>query len=309
MYPGVELRLLRYVVGVAEELHFSRAAAKLHVAQPSLSKQIRELEEELGIQLFERTKREVRLTDAGKAFVQEARVALLHSQRAVHVARASRDRNRFVLGYSPYIDLDLLSRIRSLTAAQFPHIKLFLVSAFTLEQARLIHSGQLDAGLVILPLQHTDLAVHSIGREPVLAALPAAHPLCSQRGLRLRHLNDVPHIAMSQHLHPAFYEQTYGICEKEGFTPKIVQEVSTAAEALSMVAEGVGFTFARRCFERFKCSKVVFRPLEGCPLGVESAIAYRVGLQSAVLAALIGALTMKRRPQRVGDTRQRQAAG
>ena len=309
MYPGVELRLLRYVVAVAEELHFSRAAARLHVAQPSLSKQIRELEEELGIQLFERTKREVHLTEAGKVFVQEARISLLHSHRAVHLAKASRDRNRLVLGYSPYVDLELLSRIRSFVTLQCPHVKLSLVSSFSLEQAQLIHRGQLDAGLVILPLEHDDLAVHCIAREPLLAALPENHPLSNRRSLRLRNLNDVPHIAMSKQLHPAFYKQTYDICEKEGFTPKIVQEVTTAAEAMGMVAEGVGFSFARLCFERFKCSGIVLRPLEGSPLGVESGIAYRRGLRSAVLAALIGALTAKRRPQGVGSISQGRALG
>src|SRR6266481_4480929 len=103
MYPGIELRLLRYVVAVAEELHFSRAAAKLHVAQPSLSKQIRDLEDELGIKLFERNKRKVQLTPAGSAFVVEAREALLHSQRAVHAAKASDRSNRFVLGHSPNV--------------------------------------------------------------------------------------------------------------------------------------------------------------------------------------------------------------
>src|SRR5579864_9166873 len=121
MYPGVELRLLRYVVAVAEELHFSRAAAKLHLAQPSLSKQIRELEEELGTELFERTKREVRLSDAGRIFVKEAKQALLYSHRAVHLTKASRHGSTFSLGYSPHINFEILFRARTALATHFPN--------------------------------------------------------------------------------------------------------------------------------------------------------------------------------------------
>jgi LysR family hca operon transcriptional activator len=110
MYPGVELRL-RYVVAVAEELHFSRAAEKLHVAQPSLSKQIRDLEEEIGIRLFDRTKRDVHLTQAGMAFVVEAKEALVHSQRAVPVAKATQQPDGFTLGHSPDINPRLLSSL------------------------------------------------------------------------------------------------------------------------------------------------------------------------------------------------------
>jgi DNA-binding transcriptional LysR family regulator len=298
MYPGVELRLLRYVVGVAEELHFSRAAKKLNVAQPSLSKQIIELEEELGIELFERTKREVRLTAAGKAFVQEARVALLHSQRAIHVAKASKDPNRFALGYSPYVDFDLLLNIRALASSQFPNVNLSLMSSFTQEQVQLVHRGQLDAGLVILPVQQDGLAVQRIKCEPLVAALPPRHLLRSRRSLRLRDLNGTPLIVVSRQWHPQFYQRSTEICAAEGYTPKVVQKVRTELEAIHMVSAGLGFTFTRVCFERLKCPGVVFRPLEGGPLVVESGLIYRAGQQSPLLAALISSFAGKRGPQR-----------
>src|SRR5260370_9142819 len=114
MYPGVELRLYRYVAVLAEELNFTRAAARLHVAQPSLSKQIRELETYLGAQLFERTKRDVRLTAAGEAFTAEATLTLFHPDRAVQGARAPKgqDPGPWSLGYSPRIDLPILPQSR-----------------------------------------------------------------------------------------------------------------------------------------------------------------------------------------------------
>ena len=307
MYPGVELRLLRYGVAVAEDLHFSRAAARLHVAQPSLSKQIRELEEELGIQLFERTKREVRLTEAGKVFVQEARISLLHSHRAVHLAKASRDSNRFALGYSPYVDFDLLSTIRSLASSQFPDVKLSLVSSFSQEQAQLLHTGQLDAGIVILPVSDDRLTVQSVKHEPLLAAFPRKHRLCSRGALRLRDLNGVPLIVVSRQWQPQFYKRATEICASEGYTPSVVQKVKTELEAIHMVAEGLGFTVARQCFERLKCPGVVFRSLEGCPLAVETGLIHRAGQQSSVLAAMLSSVTVKRLPQGVGDISRKQA--
>src|SRR6267143_695546 len=114
MYPGVELRLYRYVSVLAEELNFTRAAFRLRVAQPSLSKQIRELEDHLGTALFERTKREVRLTLAGEAFAAEARLTLFHADRAVEAARAAKGQHKgpWSIGFSPLIDLRILSKIR-----------------------------------------------------------------------------------------------------------------------------------------------------------------------------------------------------
>src|SRR5213592_2882697 len=129
MYPGVELRLYRYVVVLAEELNFTRAAARLHVAQPSLSKQIRELENYLGAQLFERTKRDVRLTAAGEAFTAEARLTLFHADRAVQGARAAKGQYRgpWSMGYSPLIDLRILSKVRGHLSSTHPAADVRLV--------------------------------------------------------------------------------------------------------------------------------------------------------------------------------------
>jgi LysR family hca operon transcriptional activator len=114
VFPGVELRLYRYVAVLPEELDFTRAALRLHVAQPSLSKQIRELEDYLGTPRFERTKREVRLTGAREAFTAEARLALFHADRAVQEARAAKGQHKgpWSLGYSPLIDPRILSKVR-----------------------------------------------------------------------------------------------------------------------------------------------------------------------------------------------------
>jgi LysR family hca operon transcriptional activator len=148
MYPGVELRLYRYVTVLAEVLNFTRAAARLHVAQPALSRQIRQLEEYLGAKLFERNKREVRLTAAGEAFTAEARVTLFHADRAVQGARAAKGQYRgpWSLGYSPLIDLRILSKVRRNLSSTHPAADVRLVSAHTSEQADGLVRGTLQAG-------------------------------------------------------------------------------------------------------------------------------------------------------------------
>lgn len=296
MYPGVELRLLRYVVAVAEELHFSRAAEKLHVAQPSLSKQIRDLEDEIGIRLFDRTKRDVHLTQAGVAFVVEAKEALVHSQRAVHAAKATQQPDRFTLGHSPDINPRLLSCVRSIPAQLW---KLTFRSAFTMEQLQLIRAGELDAGVVILPVPDASLTIEPILSEPLMAALPEQHELCGKKVLRLRDLRDVPLITIPKSLHPYFYDRMYSICIQEGFKPTIAHEATSFPEAMSLVADGVGVAFTRECYERFKCPGVVFRKIEGQPLAVESAIVFRKGARSSVLPAIIAALHVKKKPASV----------
>jgi len=293
MYPGVELRLLRYVVAVAEELHFSRAADKLHVAQPSLSKQIRDLEDEIGIRLFDRTKRDVRLTKAGEAFVVEAREALIHSQRAVHMAKATQQPDRFVLGHSPDVNPSLLSCLRAIPAQLW---KLTFQSAFTMEQLQLIRAGELDAGLVILPIADDSLTVEPVLDEPLMVALPEKHELCTTtRALRLRELAELPLIAIAKRLHPLFYERVYSICIGQGFEPNIAQEVTSFPEAMALVADGVGFTFTRECYERFRCPGVVFKRIEGQPLTFDTAIAFRKEIRSAILPAVIAALQVKKK--------------
>ena len=299
MYPGVELRLLRYVVAVAEELHFSRAADKLHVAQPSLSKQIIELEAELGTKLFERTKREVSLTDAGKIFVQEAREALLHSHRAVHLAKESRQGARFNLGYSPHINFEVLLRARSTLAADFPNVKCSIVSAFSYPQLQMIRAGELHAGLVALPLSADGVTVETIHREPLVVAMSRKSQLHSRRTIHLSTLHQEPMVAIAKSIHPGFYEYLYKVFSSQGFEPMIVQEVTTMSECLRMVAENEGYTLVPpSSYEQ--SNGVIFKAIEKSPLWLEFGVAYKSEIRSAMVQRLIGGLEHKRKPQRSG---------
>ncbi len=198
MYPGIELRLLRYAVAVAEELSFSRAAKRLHISQPSLSKQIRELEESLDSKLFYRTKRDVVVTETGVLFVEEACKALLHSEQAANVVRSFRPSTHLQIGYSPYVNPDLIAAIWSFPETVLPDLTISLKSYFTRRQLSKLQDGKIDAALVMLPVMGADLVIEPVLTEPVLVALPKGHPLARNRTVALADLNNVGHLISSK---------------------------------------------------------------------------------------------------------------
>ena len=247
MIPAIELRLLRYAIAVAEELHFSRAALRVHVAQPSLSKQIRELEDSLGVRLFDRTNREVRITQAGRLFVKEAAKALAHSEHAIELAQQAGPSNNgcLLIGYTPRMNLQLLSGIRRLS---LKHRREFLVSfhsSATSEQIQSLLAGSLQAGFVTLPVRNESLSVRSLFREPLVVVLPEAHPLASKREVTTTELRESPVIFRARQSHPASHDHLLKLFRKAAFVPRIVQEATTAAESLYLVREGLGIAFLK----------------------------------------------------------------
>lgn len=288
MYPGVDLRVLQYVIAVADELHFTRAAEKLHVTQPSLSRQVRDLESSLGTKLFERNKQFVRVTAAGAAFVREAKEALLHAERAINLAKAASQPASFALGYSPHVSRSFIASARQVFSTRFSDIRVSLTDAFADEQLSMIRSGMLDAGLVMLPLNAESLAVQSLLLEPLLVALPEKHRLSRGNTIRLRDLKPLPMIVVAKKLFPQLHARIEQAFVRESFQPAIGQEVLTPAEAIAMIADGVGFTFAHD--DQYRSPGVVFKRIDGEPLSLESGIVYRPEAASPIVHALIAVL-------------------
>ena len=195
----MELRHLRYFVAVAEELHFSRAAARLHIAQPPLSQQIRHLERELGVALFNRTRRHVELTAAGRAFLDESRRVLLQAERAARIAqRAGRGEiGQLAVAFVPSADLDLLPRVLRAWSARFPDVELDLQALLPVAQLEALAGGRIQVGLVRLPVTAgSEVIVECIESEPLVAALPLRHRLAKRARVRVadlarRHHDDV----------------------------------------------------------------------------------------------------------------------
>jgi DNA-binding transcriptional LysR family regulator len=290
MYPGIELRLLRYVVAVADELSFTRAAKRVHVSQPSLSKQIRDLEEELGSPIFVRTKREVSLTEVGVLFVEEARKALRHSEEAANVVRFFRPATHLHVGYSPYVNPDLVMAVRSLPVTVVPNGRFAIKSYFTRRLLSKLRDGRLDAALVILPVNDSDLVVEPLLSEPLLVALPDGHSLARNRAVALSDLQDLPAIMFPNKLHPEFSQQLSGICARAGLKVNVAHEVTTFPEALPLVARGGAYTFIHKCFTPFFCPGVVLRPIKGKPLTIDTGVAYLRKRKTAHLDRFLASL-------------------
>jgi DNA-binding transcriptional LysR family regulator len=263
-YPApVELRQLRYVVTVADQLHFGRAAGQLGIAQPSLSQQIKNLEIELGVRLFERDTRRVALTEAGQAYVQEARAILARVHDAALVAqRAERGEvGRLSLGFVGFAALDTLPPLIGAFRRKFPDVLLRLHELSNENQIRGVLDGTLDVGIVREPATTTRIRFQSTFRDVQVVALPASHRLATQKQVKLRDLRDDPFIMTPRDNGFALYERIIGACVKAGFSPKIAQEAVMMMTGLGLVAAEVGVAIVPSLAVALHLPTVVFRPL------------------------------------------------
>jgi DNA-binding transcriptional LysR family regulator len=285
----MELRHLRYFVAVAEELHFGRAAQRLGMAQPPLSQQIRRLELEIGVQLLQRTKRRVQLTEAGQAFLEGARGALRQVDRAVEVAqRASRGEvGKLAIGFLGAAAYSLLPSILIAFRHRYPDVEVKLHELKTSELVAALRGGQVQVGFVRLPLQDELLAVEPILREELVVALPERHPLASRARISFRDLSQEAFLMPPRQLAPGFHEQVLNLCRQAGFTPKLGAEASQLQTIINLVAAGMGITLVAESVRNFSGRGVVFKQLpEPAPI-VEFGVAWLRDEHSEVLSAFL----------------------
>jgi DNA-binding transcriptional LysR family regulator len=273
----VELRHLRYFTAVAEELHFTRAAARLRIAQPPLSQQIRALETELDAKLFFRTKRRVDLTPAGRLLLEHSRQILSLADRAAHsVGRASRGEvGHLVVALSPPADLLLIPSVLPVFCHRFPDVDLALYSMTEPQQLPAIRDGQVGVGILRLPIEDPHLVVEPVLRERLVVVLPEGHPLTARRRIPLRALAGEPHIFFRRHLSPRYYDLIVSLCHQAGFSLRIVHEVDVIQTTLALVAAGMGVAIQVASVQSLGRVGVVYRPLSGPIPDVELGVVYR----------------------------------
>jgi DNA-binding transcriptional LysR family regulator len=291
--PALELRHLRYAITVAEELHFGRAAERLHLAAPSLSKQIKSLEAILGYQLFERNTRGVLITSPGAAFIEGARRAVLHVRCAISSGAAAVQGDYGVLnvGYTPWFDPCELPAIRAALTKEKPDTRLAFHSASTNVQLGFIMNGGLEAGIVVLPVPATGLRTRSIRREKLIVALWEAHAFAERHTICMRHLAGEPMIWVAKSVEPMLHEYLLSSCREYGFLPDIAYEVATAAEALDLVSTGAGMAFIKASTGLHLTRKgVAYREMEEPYLALEIGVAYHSANNSQALQAFLGVL-------------------
>ena len=264
----MELRHLRYFVAVAEELNFTRAANKLHLAQPSLTRQIHNLEKELGVRLFDRTRNQVSLTEEGRRFLVDARRLVTLSLESVKaVQQFSRgESGQLNLGYLFKFNFDLLPATLATFYRACPDIAVNLFDMTPAEQLRALEARKIDLGFVGLrpPAASKNMAAlewECIAHHNVVAVLPTRHPLAKKNKIKLTDLKTVFFVAMSEETHPGSRAWLTGLCQQAGFTPRILQDVELESGLMTFVAEGLGVTLAREQIKNLPHSSVVFRPL------------------------------------------------
>lgn len=259
----IETRLLLQFVAVAEELHFHRAALRLHMAQPPLSQAIKRLEEQLDVRLFERDNRSVTLTDAGTAFLLTARRTLLTLQDGVaHTRRVSEGieghlRLTFI-NIAPYPTV--LRALRQFKT-QSPAVTYSLAEASTHEQVRALENDDADIGFLRIPGASTSqLKFETLLREPMCVVLPATHPLTTRTRVSLKSLRDEDFVATPRALGQGFHDQIGLLCQAAGFEPRVVQHARQLNTLIGLVSAGFGIALLPASASHHAHDDVVFRP-------------------------------------------------
>lgn len=236
-------RLLRQYVAVAEELHFGRAAMRLNMAQPPLSQAIKQLENLVGVELLQRSKRFVRLTPAGSVFLVHARDMLALQHRAVESARLAAQGliGRLSIGFVGSVSYALMPRLLQEFRSRFPNIQVDLRELTSKEQVENLNSGKIDVGVVRLPLSNVaDFNLQVIERERFVAVLPFSHRLAAADSVRLEELADESFMIFPADRIPSLHSKFLFACAEAGFSPRIILEAWQMPSMVSLVAAGFG---------------------------------------------------------------------
>jgi len=259
----MELRHLRYFIAVAEELNFTRAAEKLHIAQPPLSQQIQHLEAELGFQLFRRTKRTVHLTAAGQVFFEEAGKILQQVDRAIQLGRQTSrgELGQLTIGFVSSSAHNVVPAILQAFRTRCPAVKLELHELTTNEQLQRLRFGQIDIGFVRPPVEEDGINSEIVFREPLIVALPETHHLADRAKVELRQLSTEPFILFPRSQAPGLYDLIVSLCQQAGFSPIAAQEAIQMQTIVSLVAAEMGVAIVPASMQNFQRSGVVYKAL------------------------------------------------
>lgn len=291
----MELRHLRYFVAVAEELHFGRAAQRLRIAQPPLSRQIRDLEREVGAPLFERHARGVELTAAGAAFLPEARLTLAQAERSVRTAQraAQGETGRLRVGFVEAATWSgILPEVLGFFRMHLPNIGLSLFEMDPKEQADAFRDGRIDVGIMHGGLAEADKSLHvePLYADPMVAALPHTHRLAGRTRLALADLAAEPFVLVQRPAAPELFDALVARCRDAGFSPRVVQDAAGWHTIAGLVAAGVGVAFVPRSLAQHARPRVAYRPVRDLGVELAMAVAWRKGRQSPVRERFVTSL-------------------
>lgn len=291
----MELRHLRYFVTVADELHFGRAASKLHISQPPLSMQIRDLEREVGVELLSRTKRRVMLTQAGSAFLDEAKDILKRVNRAKTSAQqaARGETGNLTIGFISLADYNLMPYVLREFQKEYPSVSLGLREATTDIQLTDLTSGTIDIGFLLPPVNIIGIKSLRISKENLIAVLPSSHPQASKKhAISIKSLASSPFIMTPRRHAPSLYDGIIRFCEKFKVYPSITQEAIQMQTIVSLVSAEMGISLIPESIQKLQRKGVVYKKLKETTPKVEIHLAWR---ESNQLPSLVRFLEFTRK--------------
>jgi DNA-binding transcriptional LysR family regulator len=277
-----DLRQLRHFVAVAEQLHFGRAAAALHISQPPLSRSIRDLEERVGVMLLARTRRRVELTPEGARFLEDARRVLAQLERAVlDVGRmAAGDGGRLRLGFVSLADYGVLPGLLKAYKSARPGVDLALREMLSPDQAAALAAGELDFGLLLPPVAGADFEHVVVQRERFVAALPARHRLAHARGhIAVRDLAGEAFVMVPRAIAPGLHDIIAALTARAGFAPRVAQEAIQMQTVVSLVSSGLGVALVPASVANLGRRGVAYRELTDVHPRLDLWLAWRRGTQ------------------------------
>lgn len=272
----MEFRQLQLFIAVAEELHFGRAAARVGMAQPPFSQQIRRLESELEVELLTRTSRHVALTPAGSRLLEDARALLARRADVITTVRrtARGESGKLRVGLAASSAFGVLPAVVLRFRARFPDVTLEIEDSESLHVGVALTTGELDLAIVRAPFQHAGVSVERLLRERFVLALPARHPRARQKVVPLASLAGEPFVLFPRHSAPGLHDTMTSMCLAAGFSPRVVQEASSWPSVIGMVEAGLGLTIAPMSARALRPRGVVFRTLGGASGHAELAVAF-----------------------------------
>jgi DNA-binding transcriptional LysR family regulator len=281
----MELRHLRYFLAVAEELNFTRAAKRLNIAQPPLTQQIKALEAEMGVTLFDRTRYRVELTDAGRSFVPQVARILADVRNAVLIAKqaAAGEVGHVRIGFTESASFNPLvtATFRSFRAA-YPEVELSLEESPSTVLATALREGRIDAAFVRPPLRTGEgIALHLIDEEEMVVAIPSNHPLAQRPDLDIRDLAEETFVLYPRTERPGLADTVIAACEKAGFAPKVKQYTPQLSSTINLVAASLGISIVPRSMRGLQPEAVTYKRLRDPKLTALLGVAHRTGESSA----------------------------
>jgi LysR family hca operon transcriptional activator len=290
---ALEVRHLRYFVAVAEDLSFTRAARRLETSQPSLSQQIRQLEGILGVELFDRSRHHVDLTNAGRVFLSMARDILSRVDHAVKSTHEAADGRAGELSVGTFASADVLvlPSLRRYMKTRLPEISLTLHSKYAIDPVEGLRNGTLDVSFLRGPLEVDDLEILELMTEPLVVVLPKKHALARRNSIPARRLHDVPSVTLECAHAPALHAVIDSFLRQADIQRNVAASADSVLGALQLVQDGLGFALLPESFGALIPLGVVVRPLEFDPVPlVTLAIGWKAGNSSQIVKEFVNAV-------------------